>query len=148
MEQIRMGMRAVDYREMDQRTVEGIKGNLTAVDVVSDEAFGVGLRVIPPNSKVPKPGLPYAPGKRVLFVLRGTGTVSNGEYYEKIGAGKFVLMDEGERPNYATQDEELVVLEMRYHEGGRVMPTTVTSAIPSPVDARPRPVATTYDVVD
>ena len=140
-------MRVLEYSNLDQRLVEGVKGTLTAMDVVSEDAFGVGLRVIPSNSKVPKPGTPYAKGRRVLFVLRGSGTLSNGEYYERITAGKFVLLDENERPAYSTQDEELAVLEIRMDATGKVVPPTLVASVPTTMDARPAR-ATTYDAVD
>lgn len=141
-------MRVLDHTELDSRAIEGIKGTLTALDVTSDEAFGVGLRIVPANAKVPKPGIPYARGRRVLFVLRGQGTISNGEYYEKIMAGRFVTLDEGEKPSFQTQDEELVLLEVRHHAQGSIVPPTVTT-MPIAVDsASTQPKATTYDVVD
>lgn len=141
-------MRVLEYTDLEQRVVEGTKGNLTALEVVSDEAFGVGLRVVPPHSKVPKPGLPYARGRRVLFALRGHGTVSNGEYYETVAAGKFVTLEDGESPSFATQGEELVLLEVRYHEGGKILPPTVALTMPVSVDVRAPRKATSYDAVD
>lgn len=143
-----MGMRILDYTELEQRVVEGVKGKMTALDVAGDEGFGVGLRVVPPNSKVPKPGLPYAKGRRILFALRGQGTVSNGEYYEKVVAGKFVTLEDGENPSFTTQEEELVVLEIRYNELGNMVPPTLAVTLPMSVDATPKPRATTYDQVD
>jgi len=141
-------MRILDYSDLEQRVVEGIKGKMTALDVVGDEGFGVGVRVVPPNSKVPKPGLPYAKGRRILFALRGSGTISNGEYYEKVVAGKFVTLDEGENPSFTTIEEELVVLEVRYNELGKMVPPNLAMAIPLSVDATPQPKATSYDSVD
>lgn len=140
-------MRVLDYTDLEQRSVEGLRGTMTAFDVVGSEGLGVGLRVIPPNSKVPKPGLPYARGRRVLFTLRGSGTVTNGEYYEKIVAGKFVTLDEGENPSFTTQEDELVVLEIRYNELGKVLPPTVAVTLPMSVDQAARPRATSYDQV-
>lgn len=141
-------MRILDYTDLEQRVVEGIKGKMTALDLVGDEAFGVGLRVVPPNSKVPKPGLGYARGRRILFALRGSGTVSNGEYYEKVVAGKFVTLDAGENPSFTTLDDELVVLEIRYNELGNMTPPTLAVTIPMGVDATPAPKASSYDSVD
>lgn len=141
-------MRILDYTDLEQRAIEGLKGKMTALDVVSEEALGVGLRVVPPNSKVPKPGVPYAKGRRILFALRGSGTVSNGEYYEKVVAGKFVTLDAGEVPNFTTGDEELVMIEIRYNELGNVTPPTLAVTIPMSADATPAPRATSYDSVD
>ncbi len=141
-------MRILDYTNLERRVVEGVRGTLTAFDVTGDEAFGVGLRVVPPNAKVPKPGLPFARGRRIFFVLRGSGTISNGEYYEKIVAGKFVAMDDGELPNFATQEDELVLLEVRYNEQARMTPPMLAATLPMSVDARAPPRATSYDTVD
>ena len=141
-----MGMRVVDYNAMEQRLVEGIKGSLTALDVVGDESFGVGLRIVPAHSKVPKPSTPFARGRRVLFVLRGSGTISNGEYYEKLTAGKFVVLDEAEHPHFATQDEELMVLEARYDPLGKMAPPALTVTVPVP-EPRPAAKATSYDSI-
>lgn len=144
-----MGMRVLEYGDLEQRVVEGIKGNLTALDVVGEPAFGVGIRVIPPHSKVPKPGLPHARGRRILFTLRGSGTLSNGEYYEKLVAGKFAVLDDGEFPGFMTQDDELVVLEIRNDAAARAVPPTIAATLPMTVDAPSavRP-TTSYDQVD
>lgn len=142
-----MGMRILDYTDLEQRVIEGVKGNLTALDVVGDESFGVGLRVVPPHAKVPKPGTPFARGRRILFALRGTGTISNGEYYEKLIAGKFVVMEDGEVPNFATQEEELVVLEIRHDVMGKMVPPTLAVTLPMSPDVRAPPKATSYDSI-
>lgn len=131
-------MRTLDYQQLEQRVVEGVKGTLTALDVTNDETFGCGIRSVPPNSKVPKPGSPYARGRRVLFVLRGSGTVSNGEYYEKVTAGKFIQLDDGEHPTFMTQDDELVVLEVRWNPLGKVLPPTMAVTMPLTTDGTPR----------
>lgn len=139
-------MHLLDYHGLEQRVVEGVKGTLTALDVTNDETFGCGIRVIPPNSKVPKPGTPYAKGRRILFVMRGSGTVTNGEYYEKVAAGKFVQLEDGEHPTFMTQEDELVVLEIRWNPLGRMLPPTVAITMPMTVDATPRtPRVTSYD---
>lgn len=142
-----MGMRVLEYTDLEQRVVEGIKGTLTALDVVGDESFGVGLRIVPPNAKVPKPGLSYAKGRRVLFTLRGSGTVTNGEYYEKLAPGKFVVLDDGEHPSFMTNDEEMVILEIRHDPMGKVLPPTVALTLPMSVDAPSATRATRYDSV-
>jgi quercetin dioxygenase-like cupin family protein len=135
-----MGMRILDTAALEPRVIEGVKGTMMAMDVVGEEGLGVGVRVVPPHSKVPKAGAPYARGRRVLFVLRGSATVSNGEYYEKIAAGKFVVMDDGEAPSFATGDDELVVLEVRHHD---VKPSPPTLAATVAVAADVPPVART-----
>lgn len=141
-------MQILDYHDLEERVVEGLRGALRALDVANEEAFGVGLRVVPPNAKVPKPGTPYAKGRRILFVLRGTGTITNGEYYEKIGAGKFVTLEDGEHPSFMTQEDELVVLEVRYDASGRVVPPTLAVTLPMSVDAKVPTRTTSYDTTD
>lgn len=142
-------MRVLDYSNLEHRVVEGIKGQLTALDVVGEPAFGVGIRVVPPHAKVPKPGLPHAPGRRVVFAMRGTGTISNGEYYEKLIPGKFVLLEDGEVPSFMTQEEELVVLEIRSDGSGRIVPPTIPVALPLSVDGPAVPSRpTSYDSTD
>lgn len=134
-----MGMQILDYQNLEERIVEGLRGTLRALDVTNDETFGLGLRVIPPNSKVPKPGSPYAKGRRILFVLRGTGTVTNGEYYEKVVAGKFVQFGDGEHPSFMTQEDELVVLEARWNPSGNILPPTLATTLPMSMDNAPKP---------
>lgn len=141
-----MGMRILNHDNLETRVVEGVKGSMQSLDVVGDESFGVGIRVIPAHSKVPKPGIPHHRGRRVLFVLRGTGTLTNGEYYEKLSAGQFAVLDDGEVPSFMTQDDELVVLEVRQDASGKIVPPTMATAVPI-LDARP-PRATSYETVD
>lgn len=129
-------MRVLDHNNLESRLVEGLKGTLTALDVVGEDAFGVGLRVIPQHSKVPKPGTPMPRGRRVLFVLRGAGTVTNGEFYQNIEAGKFVLLDDGEFPTFSTSNDELVMLECRFNGTAKTLPPTIALTPPLAVETR------------
>ena len=61
--------------------------------------------------------------------------------------GKFITLEEGENPSFRTQDEELVVLEVRYDPTGKVVPPTLAVMLPVEVDARAPTRATTYDSI-
>lgn len=139
-------MRILDYEHLEQRVVEGDKGSLTAWDVTNDDLFGCGVRVVPPHSRVPKVGSSFAKGRRILLVLRGSGTITNGEYYEKVVAGKFVQLEEGEKPTFMTQEDELVLLEVRWNPLGKALPPTLAVTMPMSASGSTRPPrVTSYD---
>lgn len=93
--------------------VDGSEGAMQALDFVSEEDLQCGLRTIRPDSNpkvVPNEGTL----RRLVFVLKGSATITNGEYYEKITPGTFVLFEPGEKPFYKTAEDELQVLEVAW----------------------------------
>ena len=107
-------MRVFNIRDAVEDHVEGFGGALKALHVVQDPDFLCGMRTVGPGTRIPRPNGPPSPYRHMLFTVKGSGTVSNGEYYEKVTAGTFVLFEAGERPAYQTYDEELVVLEVAW----------------------------------
>lgn len=125
-------MRIFGPRETVEHFVEGVQGALRTLNVVDSEDLICGLRSLEPHSKAPKLNEAPSAHHHLVYAIRGTGTVSNGEYYEKVNPGSFALFEHGERPYYQTGDAELVVLEVAWKPATRrIAPVPVPSAAPA-----------------
>lgn len=93
--------------------VDGSEGAMKALDFVGEEDLKCGLRTIQANAS-PKVVANQGRLRRLIFVLKGSATITNGEYYEKITPGTFVLFEADEKPYYQTGDDELQVLEVAW----------------------------------
>ncbi|MBI2078090.1 MAG: hypothetical protein HYT80_06940 [Euryarchaeota archaeon] len=106
-------MQIVDANALVGTTVEGTKGSITVMPAHDEPLFGTQVIVIPPNVKAPKQGTTVA-SKTLLFVLQGSATLTNGEYYQKVTPGKLVILDAGEERVFQTEKEKCVCLEVRF----------------------------------
>jgi mannose-6-phosphate isomerase-like protein (cupin superfamily) len=125
-------MQIIDANTLVGSSVEGVRGSLTQMSAIDDANFGTQILVIPAHTKAPKPGTRLGT-KHVLFVLQGTATLSNGEFYQKITPGKLVILDPGEERVFQTEKEKCVCLEIRVGEALPPAPATVPSVAFEPI---------------
>ena len=79
-----------------------IKGEITA-----------GVRIVKADSDVPP--RPHAHNeKQVIYVISGTGTITNGKETFDLNSGDFILLDSNEEHYVMTKDEDLRVFEIKY----------------------------------
>lgn len=105
-------MQILDANTLVGTSVEGVRGSLTQMPAIDEPNLGLQVLVIPANTKAPKPGQRIA-SRHLLFVLQGSATLSNGEFYQKVTAGKLVVLEPGEERIFQTEKEKCVVLEVR-----------------------------------
>lgn len=125
-------MQIIDANTLVGTSVEGVRGSLTRMPAIDEPGFGTQVLVIPANTKAPKPGTPVS-SRHVLFVLQGSATLSNGEFYQKITPGKLIVIEPGEERVFQTEKEKCVCLEIRVGEAAPPAPATVPSVAFEPV---------------
>lgn len=125
-------MQIIDANTLVGTSVEGVKGSLTQMPALDEPNFGTQIVVIPANSKAPKPGTRLGT-RHILFVLQGSATLSNGEFYQKITPGKLVILEAGEERVFQTEKEKCVCLEIRVGTAAPLPPATVPSVAFEPV---------------
>lgn len=141
-------MRIVDANTLVGTSIEGARGSLTLMPALETSAFASQVVVVPPNTKAPKPGQPVT-SPTLIFVLQGSVTLSNGEFYQKLTPGKMVLLDPGEERVYQTERDKCVALEVRL--GGtappvpETVPTVAMLSIPEP--EQPKRSAAAYEEI-
>lgn len=98
--------------EMVPSKIEGEKGEVTMFDPLPDEIVA-GVRVVKASSDVPK--RPHVhPEKQLIYVIAGSGKITNGDITFDLVSGDFVMLDSNEEHYVMTETEELKVFEVKY----------------------------------
>lgn len=141
-------MQILDANTLVGSSVEGLRGSLTVMPAFQDARFGAQLVVVPPNTKAPKPGQRLS-GKTLIFVLQGWATLSNSEFYQKIGPGKMVILDAGEERTFQTEKDKFVCLEVRLGAAPPPEPERAVNLVfeppPMPAAEEPKKPSPVYD---
>lgn len=105
-------MKRVNEIEMTPGSIQGTKGIVDVYDVVQGE-LTAGVRIVKPNSDVPTRPHVHSE-KQVIYVISGTGKITNGEETLDLGPGDFILLEENEEHYVMTGSDELKVFEVKY----------------------------------
>ena len=105
-------MKRVNEIEMTPGSIQGTKGIVDVYDVVKGE-LTAGVRIVKPNSDVPTRPHVHSE-KQVIYVISGTGKITNGEETLDLGPGDFILLEENEEHYVMTGSDELKVFEVKY----------------------------------
>jgi quercetin dioxygenase-like cupin family protein len=54
------------------------------------------------------------PEKQIIYVISGSGSITNGEYTIELEAGDYILLDSNEPHYVSTKNEDLTVFEVKY----------------------------------
>jgi mannose-6-phosphate isomerase-like protein (cupin superfamily) len=105
-------MKRVNEADMNPGRIEGVKGSVDVFDVIQGE-LKAGVRIVKADSDVPS--RPHIhPERQVLYVISGTGKITNGRDTFDLKPGDFVLLDANEEHYVMTQNEQLKVFEIIY----------------------------------
>lgn len=105
-------LKKLNMSKMAPGKIEGEKGSVEVYDPIPEEIDG-GVRVVKEFSDVPK--RPHVhPKKQLIFVIAGSGRITNGEITLDLVPGDFVFLDSNEEHYVMTQDTELKVFEVKY----------------------------------
>ena len=97
---------------MSPGKIEGEKGTVETYDPLHNEIVA-GVRVVKPSSNVPK--RPHVhPEKQLIYVIAGSGKITNGDITFDLVSGDFVMLDSNEEHYVMTETEELKVFEVKY----------------------------------
>ncbi|MFW9809901.1 MAG: cupin domain-containing protein [Candidatus Thorarchaeota archaeon] len=105
-------MKKINISEMHPTTIEGEKGTVTVFDPLPDEIVA-GVRVVPDSCDVPK-RTHIHPEKQLIYVISGSGRITNGEITFNLVPGDFVMLDRNEEHYVMTENEELRLFEVKY----------------------------------
>jgi quercetin dioxygenase-like cupin family protein len=105
-------MKKVNETEMVPGKIEGVKGIVDVYDVIQGD-LTAGVRIVKTNSDVPtRPHIHSE--KQVIYVISGTGKITNGKETYNLKQGDFILLEANEEHYVMTDKEELKVFEVKY----------------------------------
>ena len=105
-------MRKKNEMEMVPDRIEGTKGTVDVFDMIQG-TLTAGVRIVKTNSDVPKK--PHVhPEKQLMYVISGTGKITNGMETISVKPGDFVLLEENEEHYVITDKDELKLFEIKY----------------------------------
>ena len=105
-------MRKKSEKEIDPGRIDGTKGMVDVFDMIQG-TLTAGVRIVKTNSDVPKK--PHVhPEKQLMYVISGTGKITNGLDTVNVKPGDFVLLEENEEHYVLTDKDELKVFEIKY----------------------------------
>lgn len=105
-------MLKVTETEMTPCQIEGAKGSIQVYDVIQGE-ITVGVRVVKTNSDVPKRPHVHSE-KQVIYVISGTGKITDGMETFDLEPGDFILLDTNEEHYVITENDDLKVFEVKH----------------------------------
>ncbi|MHA2152209.1 MAG: cupin domain-containing protein [Candidatus Thorarchaeota archaeon] len=105
-------MKKMNLSEMIPGKIEGEKGSVDVYDPIPEE-IDAGVRIVNESSDVPKRTHVH-PEKQLMFVISGSGRVTNGEITLDVVPGDFILLDSNEEHYAITEDDKLKVFEVKY----------------------------------
>ena len=105
-------MKKLNEVEMTPGRINGARGTVDVFDVVEGK-FTAGVRIVKPNSDVPR--RPHShPEKQIIYVISGSGKITNEKETFNLNTGDFILLDAYEEHYVITDKEVLKVFEVKY----------------------------------
>ena len=105
-------MKRKNENEMVPGKIDGTKGAVDVFDMIQG-SLTAGVRIVQTNSDVPmKPHV--HPEKQLIYIISGTGRITNGLETISVKPGDFVLLEENEEHYVITDKDELKVFEIKY----------------------------------
>ena len=105
-------MQKISISEMTPVIAEGERGSVYVFDPVPDD-ISAGVRMVKKESEVPKK--PHAHSeKQIIYVIEGSGKITNGEVTMDFKQGDFITLDANEPHYVSTDDEDLTIFEVKY----------------------------------
>ncbi len=105
-------MKKVNESTMKPGLILGLKGAADVFDVVQGE-LTAGVRIVRPESDVPERPHSHSQ-KQVIYVISGSGKITNGEETLDMFPGDFILLEPNEEHYVITEKEPLKVFEVKY----------------------------------
>ena len=97
---------------MTPGSIQGDKGIVDVYDIVQGE-LTAGVRIVKADSDVPtRPHI--HPEKQVIYVISGSGKITNGEETYDLNPGDFITLESNEEHYVMTDKDQLKVFEVKY----------------------------------
>ncbi|MFW9833234.1 MAG: cupin domain-containing protein [Candidatus Thorarchaeota archaeon] len=105
-------MKKIRQGDMTPGSIQGVKGSVDVYDAIQGD-LTAGVRIVKPHSDVPtRPHI--HPEKQLIYVIAGSGRITNGEESLDLECGDFILLEANEEHYVMTDHEELKVFEIKY----------------------------------
>jgi quercetin dioxygenase-like cupin family protein len=105
-------MKLIQEDKITPSTIEGSVGSVRVHDIIN-ESIQAGVRIVMPNSDVPKP-MHKHPERQILYVIKGTAEITNGSETLKVKPGDFVVFEENEEHYVRTTGDEVKLFEIKF----------------------------------
>ncbi|MHA2140058.1 MAG: cupin domain-containing protein [Candidatus Thorarchaeota archaeon] len=105
-------MKVGNVSNLERKIIPGIKGHVESIDVLVGTPT-MGVRIIPPNSHVPKPKHEHLEAQ-VIYVISGHASITNGVDTHDLEPGDYVLLESLEEHYVKTGNESVKVFEVKY----------------------------------
>ncbi len=105
-------MKRIQENKIPPSTIEGTVGTVRVHDII-DDSIQAGVRIVMPNSDVPKP-IHKHPERQILYVIEGTAEITNGKETLQVKTGDFVVFEENEEHYVKTTNEEVKLFEIKF----------------------------------
>lgn len=106
-------MRLVSSSDLRKTAATGDKGEVVITDFLAEKGIVFGLREAGPGSLVPK--RPHShPLRQAMYVIEGSGVVTNGKEEVAFKSGDFILFDGNEEHYFDSGKTRLRMMEIRF----------------------------------
>lgn len=106
-------MKIINIKDLKGTSSPGERGEVIMIDCINEKNIVLGMREIGPNSIVPK--RPHHHQLRqAMFVVQGTGVVTNGIEKYRFNPGDFILIDTDEEHYFESEGESVRMIEVRF----------------------------------
>lgn len=106
-------MKIVDMNDLKEVSSPGERGQVTIIDCINEKDIVLGVREIGPNSIAPKRPH-HHPLRQVMFVIEGTGSVTNGIERYRFKPGDFIIIDTNEEHYFESEGDRVKMIEVRF----------------------------------
>lgn len=105
-------MKKVSETDMKPGEIQGARGTVDVYDVIQGE-LTAGVRIVKADSDVPtRPHIHSE--KQVIYVISGSGRITNGKETFDLIPGDFILLESNEEHYVMTKNDDLKVFEVKY----------------------------------
>lgn len=105
-------MKKVSETDMKPGEIQGARGTVDVYDAIQSE-LTAGVRIVKADSDVPtRPHIHSE--KQVIYVISGSGRITNGKETFDLIPGDFILLESNEEHYVMTKNDDLKVFEVKY----------------------------------
>ncbi|MDH7508102.1 MAG: cupin domain-containing protein [Methanomassiliicoccales archaeon] len=106
-------MKVINVSGLNEVATPGERGQVFITDCINERDIVFGLREIEPNSIAPKRPH-HHPLRQAMFVIDGTGVVTNGIERHRFKPGDFIMIDADEEHYFESEGERVRMIELRF----------------------------------
>ncbi|MBY8997299.1 MAG: cupin domain-containing protein [Candidatus Thorarchaeota archaeon] len=105
-------MKKVRAADMTPGEIQGTRGTVEVYDIIQGD-LTAGVRIVKADSDVPTRPHNHSE-KQVIYVISGTGEISNGTKTFDLIPDDFILLESNEEHYVMTKNDDLKIFEVKY----------------------------------